>query len=319
MKIFLYEALLIASVGWPSPAQERAPTVIERARSMDKLSHSFVERVGIIVEEGSRVMPLLESELQNGRIDRFVLAPLGFLATERDADVLRRLGEVVAQSGESNRLEAIDALIRIGGRAIEELLGRLSDSQASPELASSIVDRVWLSPRPVDLLRMKEVFESLASTHPNAAVRKLVSEYGLARVSLAYRVLEEGTGADRFSLLGNVLQGREGAFVTVTGGVAVCWAADQLVDLGAPSAATEIRSYLQGKEARGVELETTSKKRLLLAIERSNTALNADETAWLASVRELDPRTLTPAVDAAQLMRWLAEIRKERESEGEGK
>jgi hypothetical protein len=325
MTNLLHRVLLIAALGCSSTAFQdtfqdtKAPTVLERARSMDKLSHSFVERVAIIVEEGVGVMPLLENELQNDRADRFVLAALGFLATEADVDVVRELAGIAAKSGDSSLLEVIDALLRIGGTATDELLARAGKAEASPKFVSALVGRVWLSPRPADLQHAKEAFERQAVVHPDSAVRALVSESGIPRVDLALQTFTAGREPETLAHLANVLQEGHTAFVTVTGGVAVCWAADKLVDLGAPSAAREIRSYLQGKEARGVELERTSKKRLLLAIERSNTPLNTDEANWLASVRELDPRTLTPGVDTAQLMLWLAEIRKTRGSEREGK
>ncbi|MEM7052673.1 MAG: hypothetical protein AAF604_23620 [Acidobacteriota bacterium] len=282
-------ALVVSCIGFPTAVAAHlaggSEVGLTAARALSKHHASLRQRVALVVAEGRVALPELTAEVDAGRADRLVVTSLGYLATPADTAILDRLQSLAfPRTGNTGRRDAIEALLRIGGAAIDRVSAGLADADVDPRTASVAFELLWQVPAREDLELALRATEGIARQHPDSRIRTQAREAGVPRLRSALMVRRSPQATASRALLEKLLFQQESAFVTVAGGQVEVWAVEQLARHHRDEAPRAIRSFLAERSGRAEGLQVL----LLSTLRDLEVELSPDETKLLEKHHEID-------------------------------
>ncbi|MBI4717415.1 MAG: hypothetical protein HY763_06400 [Planctomycetes bacterium] len=264
----------------------RFDAVILQAQRMSKPEALFADRVAVLASCGREILPYLTRRVQTGEGDALSITAIGFLAEERDSDVMDVLASLAFVDGAPHRRDAIMALLRIGGEGVSRTVAKLEEGRFEPELASWLLDTIWLLPDVEDLEKTLEALERISARDKPGPLRVLAAAGGVPRLRAVLDIRRNGATARNVERVKSILHQREAAFATIAGGVAERWAADRMVESKIAGTAEELRSFM--RHAARDSLAPGVRRTLLVAVERTGSPLTVEERKWLDAHRSPD-------------------------------
>ncbi len=113
---------------------------------------------------------------------------LGFISDQNDEKVIQFLNDIIAADPMHDKVKAINALLRIGGKPLDQMLKNVFSTD-NYELQFKGLKFCWMSDDLEDLLIIKKHLLEALEKHPTRKINKAISNNFLPKVMTAIEIL----------------------------------------------------------------------------------------------------------------------------------
>jgi len=152
-----------------------------------------------------------------------VIKAIGFVAKRNDVEGIRLLNSIIASDSHiRSKVEAINALLRIGGKPLDSMLEMIfstNDFELHKCLRFS-----WMLDDIEDLCTIEDHFDKVVEEHPDWKISHVIKTTYLPKIKIAIEVLNKKELYKSEKLLTDLIELKLNGLFIEPGGTAVLWA-----------------------------------------------------------------------------------------------
>jgi len=221
---------------------------------------------------------------------RNIIRLIGFVASQTNDQAISFLNKIISDNPiESTKVEAIHAILMIGGDPMEEMLKNIFSIE-NYELQFRSLRYCWMLDNLTDLKIIENVFEEILVDQPKWKISQVIKKNFLIKVETSIEILESSNSSKVEKMLMDIIMtGGESYNYTEPGGLSLQWATKMLFLIKDDK--TQIYDFYLSQKNKLFELcEDTEKpcyvgkviENLFFYLDQMGYELNDSEEDWMS-------------------------------------